>query len=275
MRLLLLFFALCLIIRPADACINPDAQVGTIIYNSTHDTFQGCTYYGWQAFHGNRPSCPTGNIIAHWRFDETSGTTAYDSVGTYNAAMSNMDNSNWVSGKFGNALNLDGVNEYLTVTGILSNFAASDWTFSIWIYQDAVEYLENWGDQRVIFSSRPTNQEPYIYLALRYDEYWFRYIVTTNNAIANTPQTANEWINLVGVISGDNLIIYKNGVVANAETLASPRVNLANTNMIIGFGNALKYFDGKIDDFRVFKSALSPADVALLYGNGGGCIDSY
>lgn len=35
----------------AQTCVNPTGYTGVILYNSAHDTFQGCTLRGWMAFH--------------------------------------------------------------------------------------------------------------------------------------------------------------------------------------------------------------------------------
>ena len=76
---------------------------------------------------------PDEGLVAHWTFDETSGTTAHDATGTHNATLQNSlsdlsqylslftldltstDNSQWDSSPLGGALKLDGVNDYVTV----------------------------------------------------------------------------------------------------------------------------------------------------------------
>ena len=57
-------------------------------------------------------------LVGHWRFDESSGTTAHDSSGNnYDAILYNAGNGNasWVSGKVGGAILLDGSNDYLAI----------------------------------------------------------------------------------------------------------------------------------------------------------------
>lgn len=41
----------------AQACTNPNANLGDFIYNNTHEVFQGCTQRGWMGFH-QIPDCP-------------------------------------------------------------------------------------------------------------------------------------------------------------------------------------------------------------------------
>ena len=52
-----------------------------------------------------------------WKFDETSGTTAYDSVGTNNGTF-NGNNSRWVTGHIGGAVDFNGVSDYFSVSGL-------------------------------------------------------------------------------------------------------------------------------------------------------------
>jgi hypothetical protein len=49
------------------------------------------------------------NLLAWWRFDETSGTTAKDSAGNYDGTL--INGPTWTTGIIDGALQLDGVND--------------------------------------------------------------------------------------------------------------------------------------------------------------------
>jgi len=50
-----------------------------------------------------------GHTRGYWRFNESSGTSAADSSGRSNTgALNNMDDIDWVWGKYGYALDFDG-----------------------------------------------------------------------------------------------------------------------------------------------------------------------
>jgi hypothetical protein len=81
-----------------------------------------------------------GAPIAHWKFDEGKGNIAYDSSGNGNngtlldASSTNADGNTppqWVSGKFGSALRLDGVDDY--VDGLPTSQVRTKGTLAIWI----------------------------------------------------------------------------------------------------------------------------------------------
>jgi hypothetical protein len=68
----------------------------------------------------------TSGPILLWHFDETSGTTAYDSAGTYNSPVNG--GATWTAGKINNALYLDGVNDYVQGPVIsLNSFSVAFW----------------------------------------------------------------------------------------------------------------------------------------------------
>ncbi|MDP3947882.1 MAG: hypothetical protein Q8Q41_04315, partial [bacterium] len=56
----------------------------------------------------------TSGLIAHWKFDESSGTGASDSSGNgNNGTLTN--GPTWATGKINGALSFDGVNDYVIV----------------------------------------------------------------------------------------------------------------------------------------------------------------
>ena len=96
-------------------------------------------------------------LVGHWKFDETSGTTAHDSSGNeYNATLYNAGNGNtsWVSGIVGGAIDLDGSNDYLAIkdlhysqSGQIPAVSISVWfktTKSTEAYIVSYDRSENW-----------------------------------------------------------------------------------------------------------------------------------
>ena len=83
------------------------------------------------------------NLVLYLKFDEGSGTVAYDSSGygnngtLYDANATNDDGDTppqWVDGKFGKALSFDGVDDYVEVPDSASlNFGAGSFTVIEWI----------------------------------------------------------------------------------------------------------------------------------------------
>ncbi|MDD5518382.1 MAG: LamG domain-containing protein, partial [Candidatus Omnitrophica bacterium] len=84
-------------------------------------------------YHYNR-----GGPVAHWKFDEGSGTTVYDSTSNNNDGtmyyMSTSTGGGWVQGKNGTALSFDGSDDYVQVSADSDlNPQQHGWTAEMWI----------------------------------------------------------------------------------------------------------------------------------------------
>ncbi len=83
------------------------------------------------------------NLVVHWDFDEGTGETVGDSSGNGNdgslsnvdGKLYNMNDSDWVSGKYGNGLDFDGSNDYVSVSA--NSFKlTNNTTLSLWMKLD-------------------------------------------------------------------------------------------------------------------------------------------
>ena len=76
-------------------------------------------------------SAATQGPVGWWKFDETAGTTAADSVGGNNGTL--LAGPTWVAGKMNGGLQLDGTDDYVNLPiGNLINTLSST-TFSVWV----------------------------------------------------------------------------------------------------------------------------------------------
>jgi hypothetical protein len=77
---------------------------------------------------------PASDLIGVWHFDEGEGTIAFDStIHGNDGALVNMGPESWVEGIFGYALDFDGVDDYIDVSGG-HFFDIYDFTAEAWIY---------------------------------------------------------------------------------------------------------------------------------------------
>src|SRR3989338_11448150 len=76
----------------------------------------------------------TTGMVGHWKFDETSGTTATDSSGNNNTGT--LTNSpTWTTGKIGGALSLDGMDDYTDIGTM--DVSGSGITIAAWVKADS------------------------------------------------------------------------------------------------------------------------------------------
>jgi hypothetical protein len=77
---------------------------------------------------------PDANLVGHWRFDEGSGTTAYDSAGDNDG---NITGATWTTGQIDGALDFDGSGDYVEVNDSSSmrsiDGSAAEYTISLWV----------------------------------------------------------------------------------------------------------------------------------------------
>ena len=81
-------------------------------------------------FFGHSIACRHRHLlVSQWKFDETSGTTAADSVGANNGTIKN--GAAFTAGKIGNGLSFNGTNNYINFNTDLG--ATGEITVSAWV----------------------------------------------------------------------------------------------------------------------------------------------
>ncbi len=202
--------------------------------------------------------------LFHWNLDETAGSVAYDtSINAYHGTLMNMDDSDWVPGKMGNALDFDGINDYVAVGSVFTGMAGKDLTVSAWMkapaLNSAMQFLisinTSSGGNRLLCGTLPNTAT----LSLG-DTVWHD---TTATVIDNT------WHHIAYVLedSSDTITIYVDG--SNVLSFTST-VSLAATD-ILSFGQEYDagmvisdFYSGQLDDIRIYDRPLSDAEIAVL-----------
>ncbi|MCX6821121.1 MAG: LamG domain-containing protein [Candidatus Aenigmarchaeota archaeon] len=207
--------------------------------------------------------------LVYWKFDDGSGSTAADSSGNgYTATLRNMSTtgnatSGWQSPsncKSGSCLRFDGVNDYISAASIPLNITAGNYnTVSFWMY---------WNGK--------TNQIP-INIGNTYD-FWIEaascmgfntgagdsYGMTDLSAI-NTKWAYVTLVFFNGNYTGNNKI-YINGVDQPlAQCDGTSHSGTAGSTVYMGRLGASYYFNGTIDEVKIYNSVLSAAEVLADY----------
>lgn len=197
-------------------------------------------------------------LEGHWRLDNGSGQTAYDSSlntndGTLGSTSGPDDNDpTGVIGHSGNALSFDG-NDYVRVPDDPSlNIEIGSW--GLWLKFDEkpsnVGHLMNpiaKGEQYWIHASSDDSIQAKISVG------GTRYIATTG---ANFIEI-DVWYHVFGTYDGETLKLYVNGIEVASN--AAPSGNLDTTNNIFAIGtwsSLTDYFHGVIDDVRIYSCVL-------------------
>ncbi|MGH3416979.1 MAG: AbfB domain-containing protein, partial [Actinocrinis sp.] len=179
-----------------------------------------------------------------------------------------------VAGKLGNAVKLNGANEYVSLpTGIVSGL--SDFTVSTWVNPSSDA---TWS--RVFDFG--TSQSNYMFLTVDGGGAGLRFAISNNGGGSEQQLTGggllplNTWSHVAVTLSGTTGTLYLNGnpVATNPNMTLHPS-SLGNTNQNrIGrsqYPDPL--LNATVDDFNIYDKALSPADVTALAGGQAGAGD--
>jgi PKD repeat protein len=201
---------------------------------------------------------PNNGLAAYFNFDEGSGTAVGSTVGGHTGTISG---ATWVAaGQSGAALSFDGVNDRVIVPDSNSLDLTTGMTLEAWVRPAAVG-----GWQTVAFKERGTTEHAYALYASD-DTGKAAGTMYTGGAsdisVVNTANTAaGTWTHLATTFDGSNFRLYVNGSLVRT-TAHTGSITTTNNNLSIG-GNAVwgEYFNGLIDELRIYNRALSAAEI--------------
>ncbi|MEO6921778.1 MAG: LamG-like jellyroll fold domain-containing protein [Collimonas sp.] len=233
---------------------------GTYYYVVTAQTPSGAS-----AVSNETTAITAVQLLAYLALDDGSGTTAADSSGQGHAATL-VNGAIWATGKKGGAVSLNGSNGYLSLPAdIVADVA--DVTIATWVYWNA---SSKWA--RVFDFGTGTGH--YMMLTARNNNGFPRFAITANGTSgeqgidSNTALPIGQWTHIAVTLSGNVGTLYVNGNAVgsnNAMVLAPFRLGSTSQNWIgrSQFAND-PYFNGLIDEFRIYRGALSATQVAAL-----------
>lgn len=203
---------------------------------------------------------------AWWKLDETSGTTAADSSGN-GITGTLVNNPLWVSGKINNALDFNGTNQSVTLaSNSILAMGSGSFTLAAWINPD--ELISGWNKA---FSS-PNGGAAFGIFRQPGPRYILRLTNTFVFDFAEGPEFTGigVWSHIAVVMNRTDasLTYYLNSVAASRAYSATTFTSGVQTNAIgTNYPNGGS-FDGKIDDVRIYKRALSATEITTLYQLG-------
>jgi hypothetical protein len=210
---------------------------------------------------------PNLNLVSWWKLDDGSGSTASDSAGSNDGTVYGAA---WTTGQINGALDFDGTNDYVVIADAPFDFG-SDTDFSICVWIKTSNTLR----QRIVDKIQ-ANTPPY---------QGYELLMNTNGlARVNVDDGPNftgsytttivndgNWHFLTAVADRDgNIEIYCDGSPEDSDPMSA--IGNIDNNISLAFGRSMdyngQYFDGKIDDVRIYDRALTPLEVLQLYNAG-------
>ncbi len=247
------------------------------IYNRALSGTEILTLYG-QTYRSVIKNSGKG-LVAYWPFSEGTGTITTDATGNRNNGTL-TNGPTWGTGKYGNAVTFDGVDDYVSASSAssvnfqeTSPFSVSSWVkttssatqsiASTWSYQVSSGWHFEMND----------GTAGAIYFGI------INGIGNSYRMARSTATTFNDgaWHLAVATYDGSQssagIKLYIDGVSSAAVSIGdtSPG-SLANANLNIGKiggGSVPEYFNGSIDDARIYNRVLSAQEVLNLYNSSG------
>ena len=192
-----------------------------------------------------------------WKFDESSGFSAADSTGNGNTgALCNMSDSGWVTGKYGNALDFDGSNDYVRISDSDSiSVGNDDFSLSAWIYPHTVI-----GKHAIITKVNGSQEKEYLLSVDNGGYIRFEIERSSNNGMARTTDavvTTNSWQRIMATYNASTyeVLLYHNDQLQTITSTIEGPSNILSDYLCIGMlgGPYLSdHFDGLIDDVKIY-----------------------
>ena len=210
---------------------------------------------------------PSAELRLYLPLNETSGTATTDkSVFRNPATLSGTTfSSASIAGKFGTAINLDGVDDHVQVTEM--NLNSNTVTMTAWIRQGATQN----SFAGIIFDNAGPAAGLNIKGSRDLGYHWDGPALNWSWNSGLTPPV-DTWTFVALVIEPTKATMYMNsggGFQSAMNTATHYPVNFTTTYVGWEPSNNSRHFLGAIDDARIYNKALTQADLQVVYQGGG------
>jgi len=205
---------------------------------------------------GTGTTTSNNGLVATYGFEETSGTTVNDASGNGNTGTI-KEAVRVNTGKYGKALQFDGINDWVTVNDSATLDLTNAMTLEAWVYPQS---LANNGGT-VLLKEKSGGAVYNLYAYETGDLPVSSFNDGTYRVISGTSALPiNQWTHLVATYDGQYQRLYVNGtqIAQRAQT------GLIQQGGILRIGgNSVwgEYFKGYIDEVRVYNRALTATEV--------------
>jgi len=218
-------------------------------------------YFLWQI-----PPVVAIGMVSYWKFDETSGTTAYDAFGRNNGTVSG---ATWnSSGKVGGALSFDGVDDYVSVSDSDSLDITNQLTIDLWVKPQTTQSTT----YPILVEKSPVNT---IYELIldnggyhAFGKYVFYFDGGTGRVISTTNWNTGQWAHIAVTYDGSYVKMYVNGVLESSTPYTSPILTSTDPLLLGDSSGHANSYAGLIDEVAIYNRALTAEEIQQQYQNG-------
>ena len=254
------------ITEPSEVYNETTYSYATVNVSVTDGSNQVSTFIDWNE-----------SLVAYWNFESLSPTGVYDNsthsnFGTFSGGLLESDNT---TGKFGTAIDLDGVNEYIDC-GSAGHGQYTEMTIEAWIRRDSdtptgwkTPLHRNDGTSvgsSVFFIGIETGVNYQIVATIGSGSLGNAYMSgkTGVNSVLNT------WYHVVNSWDGTTARVYVDGIEKVSYALDSANFNIkAGAKTMIGtsWSSSGYSFNGQMDEIRIWSRALNHDEINASYNS--------
>lgn len=229
--------------------------------------YRVCTIYSSQTLIGSDRAriVLASDLRMNITLNQSSGTSATDSSGL--ARHGGLQGgASWTTGSNGNALALDGSTGYLSLpTGVVEDLG--DFTIAMWVYWKSAatnSRIFDFGSSDIVYMClSPRDNNGVMRFSVAGSSYFGEQNITHSAALPT-----GSWTHVAVTLQGQLGTLYVDGVsVASSSAIYLAPFQLGSTTQNwLGRSqySGTPYFNGKMQDVRIYSGALSASEVAAL-----------
>jgi len=209
-------------------------------------------------------------LVLYLPLDDDSGSSYTKDLSPYSntGELNYISDPNWVDGISGKCLNLDGVQECVNCGNDSSLDVSNEITVSAWIKLDDLVS----GYQTIVGKWTSASGERCYIFQVNDDklEVWYSVDGDVSPHIASTTSLTTMWTHVAFVLGTDDTIrMYINGV-QDATTASLTSFNQHIQNTYVGKYAGGEFFNGRVDEIRIYNRGLNASEANYLYKNPSG-----
>lgn len=207
-------------------------------------------------------SAAADGLRGHWKFDTGSGLVATDSSGNGNDGLL-INGPVWAEGYINGALEFDGEDDYVVVAAApLEMDTWGEMTVAAWVKNSVgvgagTDDIVSWWR----WNRYPCTDCSFVLTHHNNNQYFFQ----TNGISITGGTVSTAWTHVTATYDGSMIQLYING----SEVASAPHsggLPYSTADLVIGGqANDANYFEGLIDEVRIYDRALTAEEVMDLF----------
>lgn len=210
-------------------------------------------------------------LVSYWSFDEADidGGTAKDIWGENNGTI--MGDPTLVTGKIGEALEFDGIDDYISILASPSlNMGGSSYTIIVWVLVDS---SVSYASERIFVEYGTWQAGTYQLTSMNDNHFKTNFHGRSSNQGSECllDWTDSEWHHLVAVFDNDanHMRTHFDGTVCDTTVENNAPVDVELALYIASRGGTSLFSKATIDEVAIYNRALSEAEVEQSFASKG------